>query len=127
MEIKENDNIYTEKIPEKGVLKDLVSDKTGKLFHGYQKRNSCEKDRDSCKKGETLVSGRLDIPNDSKEVENMNMMDADAEQYNILCGILSTVFHDISKMVYTGKQRKGTLQVGDYYCDFKRKSSWENL
>lgn len=129
MEIKENDNIYTEKIPEKGAY-DLVSDKTGKIVSMVTRKGTpVKKTGDSCKKGETLVSGRLDILNDSKEVEKYEYTDADADIYVQYPLEYYQQFSMIyQKPVYTGKQRKGyLLQVGDYYCDFKRKSSWETF
>ena len=129
LEIKENDNIYTEKIPEKGAY-DLVSDKTGKIVSMVTRKGTpVKKTGDSCKKGETLVSGRLDILNDSKEVEKYEYTDADADIYVQYPLEYYQQFSMIyQKPVYTGKQRKGyLLQVGDYYCDFKRKSSWETF
>ena len=52
LEIKENDNIYTEKIREKGAY-DLVSDKTGKIVSMITRKGTpVKKTGESCTKGE---------------------------------------------------------------------------
>ena len=64
LEIKENDNIYTEKIPEKGAY-DLVSDKTGKIVSMVTRKGTpVKKTGDSCKdvykrQIKTRVKGRI--------------------------------------------------------------------
>lgn len=127
LEIKENDNIYKEKAPDKGAY-DLVSDKTGKIVSMVTRKGTpLKKTGDLCQKGEILVSGRLDILNDNKEVEKYEYTDADADiyvQYNL------EYYHEFSmtykKPVYTGEKRQGhVLQLGNYYIDFKRKAPWK--
>lgn len=129
LEIKENDNIYKEKIPEKGAY-DLIADKTGKIVSMVtRKGTSLKKTGELCKKGEILVSGRLDILNDSKEIEKYEYTDADADIYvEYPLEYYQQFSMTYQKPIYTGKQKKGyLLQVGDYYFDFKRKPPWETF
>ena len=129
LEIKENDKIYTEKIPEKGAY-DLISDKTGKIVSMVTRKGTpVKKVGELCKKGEILVSGRLDILNDSKEVAKYEYTDADADIYVQYPLEYYQQFSMIyQKPIYTGRQRKGyVLQAGDYYFDLKRKSQWETF
>lgn len=129
LEIKENDNIYTEKIHEKGAY-DLVADKTGKIVSMVTRKGTpVKKTGETCKKGEVLVSGRLEILNDSKEIEKYNYTDADADIYvEYPLEYYQQFSMNYQKPVYTGKQKKGyLLQIGDYFFDFKKKPSWENF
>ena len=129
LEIKENDNIYKEKIPEKGAY-DLIADKTGKIVSMVTRKGTpLKKTGELCKKGEILVSGRLDILNDSKEIEKYEYTDADADIYvEYPLEYYQQFSMTYQKPIYTGKQKKGyLLQVGDYYFDFKRKPPWETF
>lgn len=129
LEVKENDNIYRESTPQKGAY-DLVSNKTGEIVSMITRKGTpLKKTGDCCKQGEILVSGRLDILNDSKEVEKYAYTDADADIYVEYPLEYFQQFSMIyQKPVYTGTQKRGyLLQIGDYYFDFKRKPSWETF
>ena len=52
MEIKENDNIYKEKIPEKGAY-DLIADKTGKIVSMVTRKGTSLKRQELCKKAKS--------------------------------------------------------------------------
>lgn len=129
LEIKENDNIYIENVPKKGAY-DLVANKTGEIVSMVTRKGTpVKKTGDLCQQGEVLVRGRLDILNDNKEVEKYEYTDADADiyvQYPLeYYQQFSMVYQ---KPVYTGAKKRGyLLQVGNYYFDFKRKSSWETF
>ena len=87
-----------------------------------------KKQGDVCAAGEVLISGRLDIKNDSGEIIGYEYTQADGDIY---------IQHDLEyyqdfsmnyeKPVYTGEKRKGfLLRLGNYYVRLKRKSGWEN-
>lgn len=127
LEIKENGNIYQ---PQKQAetASDLISDKNGVIVSMITRKGTpLKKEGDTCTKGEVLVSGRLDIKNDSQEVVKYEYTQADADIY---------IQHDLQyyqefsmeyeKPVYTGQQKKGyVLRAGDYYLDLKGNPDWE--
>lgn len=124
--MKENRNIYEAENPAKNAC-DLVSDKAGTIVSMITRKGTpLRKKGDFCKKGEVLVSGKLDILNDNKEVVRTEYAQADADVY--ICYKLNyyqefSMFYE--KPVYTGARKKGyLLQIGNYYFSFKRKTKW---
>ena len=87
-----------------------------------------KKQGDTCTAGEILISGRLDIKNDSGETVGYEYTQADGDvyiQYDL--EYYQEFSMDYEKTVYTGEKRKGVLlRLGDYYVRLKRKSKWEN-
>ena len=127
LEEKENGNIYQAQEKQQGAY-DLVADKTGTIVSMITRKGTpLKQEGDLCQAGEILVSGRLDILNDSKEVVRYEYTEADADiyvQYNL------EYYQEFSmndeKPVYTGEKKEGyILQAGNYYFRFKGKPKWE--
>ncbi len=128
LEIKENGNIYQPK-EQAETASDLISDKNGVIVSMITRKGTpLKKEGDACTTGEVLVSGRLDIKNDSQEVVKYEYTQADADIY---------VQHDLQyyhefsmeykKPVYTGQKKKGyLLRAGDYYLSLKGKPCWDS-
>ena len=128
LEIKENGSLEERETGEGGPV-DLTAQTEGIIVSMVTRKGTpLKKQGDTCTAGEILVSGRLDIKNDSGEIIGYEYTQADADIY---------IQHDLEyyqefsmdykEPVYTGEQRKGILlQVGDYYLRLKRKSAWED-
>lgn len=129
LEIKENGNIYEPREKARGAY-DLLSDKNGVIVSMVTRRGTPLKRKgDACQKGEVLVSGRLDILNDSKEVVQYEYTEADADIYvQYPLEYYQSFSMNYEKPVYTGEQKKGyLLQAGSYYLNLKRRSPWESF
>lgn len=128
LEIKENGSLG--KAEEEGHTPlDLTAQTDGIIVSMVTRQGTpLKKQGDTCTKGEILVSGRLDIKNDSGEITGYEYTQADGDIY---------IQHDLEyyqefsmdyeKPVYTGEEKKGLLlQVGEYCLGLKGKSPWEN-
>lgn len=126
LEIKENGNIYEKQNQKEGAY-DFISDKNGVIVSMVTRKGTpLKKEGDSCVKGEILVSGRLDILNDSKEVIRCEYTGADAD----VCIRYDLQYYQefpmtYKKPVYTGEYKRGyVLRIKDYYLQLKRKTGW---
>ena len=127
LEIKENETVLP-KGKEKTEASDLVSDKTGTIVSMVtRKGRPLKKAGETCEKGEVLVSGRLELYNDSKEISRYEYTDADADvyvQYDL--EYYQEFSMNYKKPVYTGEKKKGyVLQAGNYYFLLKGKPEWQ--
>lgn len=127
LEIKENGNIYQAGERQKGAY-DLIADKTGTIVSMITRKGTpLKQEGETCQAGEILVSGRLDIYNDAKEVVRYEYTEADADiyvQYDLEYYQEFSMDHE--RPVYTGKKKEGyILQVGDYHIRLKGKPKWE--
>lgn len=127
LEIKENGNIYQAGERQKGAY-DLIADKTGTIVSMITRKGTpLKQEGETCQAGEILVSGRLDIYNDAKEVVRYEYTEADADiyvQYDLEYYQEFSMDHE--RPVYTGKKKEGyMLQVGDYHIRLKGKPKWE--
>lgn len=127
LEIKENGNIYQAGERQKGAY-DLIADKTGMIVSMITRKGTpLKQEGETCQAGEILVSGRLDIYNDAKEVVRYEYTEADADiyvQYDLEYYQEFSMDHE--RPVYTGKKKEGyMLQVGDYHIRLKGKPKWE--
>lgn len=127
LEIKENGNIYQAGERQKGAY-DLIADKTGMIVSMITRKGTpLKQEGETCQAGEILVSGRLDIYNDAKEVVRYEYTEADADiyvQYDLEYYQEFSMDHE--RPVYTGKKKEGyILQVGDYHIRLKGKPKWE--
>ncbi|MDO4275971.1 MAG: sporulation protein YqfD [Eubacteriales bacterium] len=83
---------------------------------------------DTCKKGDILVLGRLDLMNDSQEVVRYDYVHADADVY--VSHSLSYYYEfpmDHQAQIKTGEEKKGFyLKVGDWFLGLygKKKENW---
>lgn len=126
LEIKENENIYRKQETQEGVY-DLISDKNGIIVSMITRKGTpVKKEGDACVKGDVLVSGRLDIQNDSKEIVRYEYTDADADVYiRYDLQYYQEFSMKYKKPVYTGERKRGyILQVGSYYLQLKGKPGW---
>ena len=108
---------------------DLTAQTSGTIVSMVTRQGTpLKRQGDTCAAGEVLVSGRLDIKNDSGEIIGYEYTQADGDIY---------IQHDLEyyqefsmdyeKPVYTGEKKKGLLlQLGDYYLRLKGKSPWED-
>lgn len=127
LEIKENETVLP-KGKEQAEVSDLVSDKTGTIVSMVtRKGRPLKKAGETCEKGEVLVSGRLELYNDSKEISRYEYTDADADvyvQYDL--EYYQEFSMNYKKPVYTGEKKKGyVLQAGNYYFLLKGKPKWQ--
>ena len=128
LEIKENGTLE-EPEEEETVPLDLTARTTGTIVSMVTRRGTpLKKQGDTCTAGEILVSGRLDIKNDSGEIIGYEYTQADGDIY---------IRHDLEyyqefsmdyeKPVYTGVKKKGILfQLGGWYLQLKGKSPRES-
>ncbi len=129
LEIKENGALEKSKEAENTVPVDLTAQTSGTIVSMVTRQGTpLKRQGDTCAAGEVLVSGRLDIKNDSGEIIRYEYTQADGDIY---------IQHDLEyyqefsmdyeKPVYTGEKKKGLLlQLGDYYLRMKGKSPWED-
>ena len=129
LEIKENGALEESKEAENTVPVDLTAQTSGTIVSMVTRQGTpLKRQGDTCAAGEVLVSGRLDIKNDSGEIIGYEYTQADGDIY---------IQHDLEyyqefsmdyeKPVYTGEKKKGLLlQLGDYYLRLKGKSPWED-
>ena len=129
LEIKENGALEEAKEKEETVPVDLTAQTSGTIVSMVTRQGTpLKKQGDTCAAGEILVSGRLDIKNDSGEIIGYEYTQADGDIY---------IQHDLEyyqefsmdyeKPVYTGEKKKGILfQLGGYYLQLKGRSPWEN-
>ena len=129
LEIKENGALEESKEAENTVPVDLTAQTSGTIVSMVTRQGTpLKRQGDTCAAGEVLVSGRLDIKNDSGEIIGYEYTQADGDIY---------IQHDLEyyqefsmdyeKPVYTGEKKKGLLlQLGDYYLRMKGKSPWED-
>lgn len=129
LEIKENGALEESKEAENTVPVDLTAQTSGTIVSMVTRQGTpLKRQGDTCAAGEVLVSGRLDIKNDSGEIIRYEYTQADGDIY---------IQHDLEyyqefsmdyeKPVYTGEKKKGLLlQLGDYYLRMKGKSPWED-
>ena len=129
LEVQENETYQHDNKEEAGAS-DFASDKNGIIVSMVTRTGTpLKKIGDTCKKGEVLVSGRLELYNDNKEVSGYAYTDADADVY---------VQHDLEyyhafsmtyeKPVYTGKKKKGyVFRVGSYYMTLKPRCTWQEF
>ena len=129
LEIKENGALEESKEAENTVPVDLTAQTSGTIVSMVTRQGTpLKRQGDTCAAGEVLVSGRLDIKNDSGEIIGYEYTQADGDIY---------IQHDLEyyqefsmdyeKPVYTGEKKKGLLlQLGDYYLKKKKKSPWED-
>ena len=129
LEIKENGALEESKEAENTVPVDLTAQTSGTIVSMVTRQGTpLKRQGDTCAAGEVLVSGRLDIKNDSGEIIGYEYTQADGDIY---------IQHDLEyyqefsmdyeKPVYTGEKKKGLLlQLGDYYLRLEGKSPWED-
>ena len=129
LEIKENGALEESKEAENTVPVDLTAQTSGTIVSMVTRQGTpLKRQGDTCAAGEVLVSGRLDIKNDSGEIIRYEYTQADGDIY---------IQHDLEyyqefsmdyeKPVYTGEKKKGLLlQLGDYYLRLEGKSPWED-
>ena len=129
LEIKENGALEESKEAENTVPVDLTAQISGTIVSMVTRQGTpLKRQGDTCAAGEVLVSGRLDIKNDSGEIIGYEYTQADGDIY---------IQHDLEyyqefsmdyeKPVYTGEKKKGLLlQLGDYYLRLEGKSPWED-
>ena len=129
LEIKENGALEKSKEAENTVPVDLTAQTSGTIVSMVTRQGTpLKRQGDTCAAGEVLVSGRLDIKNDSGEIIRYEYTQADGDIY---------IQHDLEyyqefsmdyeKPVYTGEKKKGLLlQLGDYYLRLEGKSPWED-
>ena len=129
LEIKENGALEEAKEKEETAPVDLTAQTSGTIVSMVTRQGTpLKKQGDTCAAGEILVSGRLDIKNDSGEIIGYEYTQADGDIY---------IQHDLEyyqefsmdyeKPVYTGEKKKGILfQLGGYYLQLKERSPWEN-
>ena len=129
LEIKENGALEESKEAENTVPVDLTAQISGTIVSMVTRQGTpLKRQGDTCAAGEVLVSGRLDIKNDSGEIIGYEYTQADGDIY---------IQHDLEyyqefsmdyeKPVYTGEKKKRLLlQLGDYYLRLEGKSPWED-
>ena len=108
----------------------IIAGKSGTIVSMITRKGTpCKKVGETCEKGETLVSGRVDIMNDSKEVVGYEYTESDADIY-----IQSQMqyYHEFDihfqKNVYTGEAKKGpVLQLGDYFINLNGKNHFDQF
>ena len=77
--VQEND-IQAGTVKEDQAPSDLVAEHTGKIVSMVTRQGvPLKKPGDTCKKGETLVRGQVEIKNDSQEVVRYEYVDSDAD------------------------------------------------
>ena len=86
---------------------------------------------DTCKKGDILVSGVLELKNDSQEVYKYQYVRADADVY---IKYTQAYYHEVpleyQTEVFTGKEKKGIcLLFGKWIFSFgaEKKENWEQM
>ena len=129
LEIKENGALEEAKEKEETVPVDLTAQTSGTIVSMVTRQGTpLKKQGDTCTAGEILVSGRLDIKNDSGEIIGYEYTQADGDIY---------IQHDLEyyqefpmdyeKPVYTGEKKRGVLfQLGGYYLQLKGRSPWKD-
>lgn len=129
LEIKENGALEESKEAENTVPVDLTAQTSGTIVSMVTRQGTpLKRQGDTCAAGEVLVSGRLDIKNDSGEIIGYEYTQADGDiyiQHNL--EYYQEFSMDYEKPVYTGEEKKGLLlQLGDYYLRLEGKSPWED-
>ena len=129
LEIKENGALEKSKEAENTVPVDLTAQTSGTIVSMVTRQGTpLKRQGDTCAAGEVLVSGRLDIKNDSGEIIRYEYTQADGDiyiQHNL--EYYQEFSMDYEKPVYTGEEKKGLLlQLGDYYLRLEGKSPWED-
>lgn len=129
LEIKENGALEESKEAENTVPVDLTAQTSGTIVSMVTRQGTpLKRQGDTCAAGEVLVSGRLDIKNDSGEIIGYEYTQADGDiyiQHNL--EYYQEFSMDYEKPVYTGEKKKGLLlQLGDYYLRLEGKSPWED-
>ena len=129
LEIKENGALEESKEAENTVPVDLTAQTSGTIVSMVTRQGTpLKRQGDTCAAGEVLVSGRLDIKNDSGEIIGYEYTQADGDiyiQYDL--EYYQEFSMDYEKPVYTGEKKKGLLlQLGDYYLRLEGKSPWED-
>lgn len=111
---------------ENGSGTDLIAHKSGKVISVITRSGTpLVHSGDSVKKGASLVSGRIDILNDAKEVVGYRYVDSDADviiqssmKYN------EKLPYEYKNKTYTGKEQKGYyLNIFDYQFFLGTKTS----
>lgn len=128
LEVKENATADKELTVQESAPCNITAAKNGRIVSMITRKGiPCKKVGDTCTKGEVLVSGRIEILNDSKEVVKYEYTESDADIY-----LESEMQYyqefplQFQKNVPTGASQKGyTLQLGDYYMNLKGKPRWE--
>lgn len=129
LEIKENDDLPEETEAETSTEDlsepcDIVASKDGKVVKIITRSGKPLVAADSeCKKGDVLVSGEIEIMNDSLEVERRDYVHSDADIYMETAYSYYDEFPlNYQERVYTGEKKTSRfLKLFQFYIDFGRK------
>ena len=131
LEIKEG--IFTEeKSEEEQKAANLVAEKEGTIIKMVTRAGvPLLHMGDTCKKGDILVSGVLELKNDSQEVYQYHYVKADADVYIQYKQAYYKEFPlEYQTEVFSGNEKKGVyVQLGDWILTVgeKKEDSWEQL
>lgn len=130
LEVKENATANKELTVQSSDPCNIVAPKDGRIVSMITRKGiPCKKTGDTCTKGDVLVSGRIEILNDSKEVVNYEYTESDADIYlESKLEYYQEFPLGFQKNVATGEAKKGyALQLGSYYLDLKGKNKWKQF
>ena len=108
IQVKENSDTITMPATEMEKPSDIVADKDGVVTEIITRKGvPLVHAGDEVKKGDLLVSGRVEVLNDSKEVIGYQYQTADADIFvQTVCSYEETMERAYEKKIYTEKERR---------------------